>query len=59
MGEALVDERLDRMIEICEETGLGLDQVVRAIGRADQNTFRKFSDNPSSLPRYIASSVSP
>lgn len=54
-----VDDRLDRMIEIADETGLSLDEVVKLIGRVDQKTFRKFSDNPSSLPRYIASSVSP
>lgn len=54
-----VDDRLDRMIEIADETGLSLDEVVKLIGRVDQKTFRKFSDNPSSLPRYIASRVSP
>jgi transcriptional regulator GlxA family with amidase domain len=56
---ATVDERLNRMIEIAEETGLSLDEVVRAIGYVDMNTFRTFSDNPSSLPRYIASRVRP
>lgn len=54
----IVDQRLDRMIEIAEETGLTLDQVVEHIGRADQKTFRAFSDNPPTLPRYIASKVS-
>lgn len=54
-----VDKRLDRMIEMADETGLSLDEIVSAIGRADQSTFRAFSDNPSSLPRYIASRVSP
>ena len=54
-----VDRRLDRMIQIAEETGLTLDAVVAAIGRADYSTFRKFSGNPSSLPLYIASRVSP
>ena len=54
-----VDKRLDRMIEMCDETGLTLDEVVESIGRADQKTFRAFSDNPSSLPRYIASKVTP
>jgi hypothetical protein len=56
---ASVDDRLDRMIQISDETGLSLDQVVRYLGRADRNTFRRFSDNPSSLPRYIASKVAP
>ena len=54
-----VDERLDRMIEIADLLGVSLDHVVRCIGRSDQKTFLKFSDNPSSLPRYIASKVSP
>lgn len=56
---AVVDDRLDRMIEIAEQTGLSLDEIVRAVGRADQKTFLAFSANPSNLPRYIASSVSP
>lgn len=54
-----VDRRLDRMIEIAEQTGLSLDDVVKAIGRVDQKTFNAFSDKPSSLPLYIASRVSP
>lgn len=54
-----VDKRLDRMIELAEETGYTLDEVVEAVGRADQSTFRAVSDNPSLLPRYMKSSVSP
>lgn len=54
-----VDQRLDRMIEIADQTGLTLDDVVRAIGRADHRTFEAFSDNPSRLPRYIQSKVNP
>lgn len=54
-----IDRRLDRMIELADETGLSLDDVVRAIGRVDYKIFRSFSDNPSTLPRYIASSVKP
>jgi hypothetical protein len=54
-----VDRRLDRMIQVAEELGVPLDHVVAHMGRCDQNTFRAYSDNPSSLPRYIASSVSP
>jgi len=54
-----IDRRLNRMIQIADETGLTLDQVVAAIGRADQSTFRKFSGTPPSLPLYIASSVKP
>lgn len=54
-----IDQRLDRMIEIAEVTGETLDYVVRVIGRADQSTFDAVSDNPSRLPRYRKSSVSP
>jgi hypothetical protein len=54
-----VDDRLDRMIEIANETGATLDDVVKAIGRADQSTFLAVSDNPSLLPRYMKSKVSP
>lgn len=54
-----VDKRLDRMIEICDETGLSLDDVVRAIGRADQRTFLAYSVSPSSLPLYIQSKDKP
>lgn len=55
----VVDQRLDRMIEIAEEAGVSLDIVVRTIGRADQNIFRAVSDNPSILPRYMKSSDRP
>lgn len=58
MGD-IADVRLDRMIEMADETGLSLDQIVKTIGRADQTLFRKFDGNPSLLPRYIKSSVSP
>jgi hypothetical protein len=54
-----VDARLDRMIEIAEEVGVSLDDVVRAIGRVPQIDFLKVSDNPSLLPLYIQSSVIP
>lgn len=54
-----IDRRLDRMIEIAEELDMPLDHVVRHMGRCDQKTFRAFSDNPSSLPRYMASKVKP
>jgi len=51
--------RLDRMIEIAETQGVTLDEVVAAIGRVDQRTFRAVSDNPSTLPRYMKSNESP
>lgn len=54
-----VDDRLDRMIEIARETGMSLDDIVRAVGRADQSTFDAFSANPSRLPMYMKSSVNP
>lgn len=57
--ERLVDRRLDRMIEIADELDVPLDHVVRYMGRCSQTTFRAFSDNPSLLPRYTKSSVSP
>lgn len=61
MGDLMevVDQRLDRMIEIADQLNVPLDHVVKHMGRVDQKTFKAFSDNPSSLPRYIASSVRP
>jgi len=53
----IVDKRLDRMIEMADETGLSLDVIVDAVGRADQKTFEIASGNPKTLPRYIASKV--
>lgn len=50
-SEAIVDARLDRMIEIADSEGLTLDHVVKYMGRCDQSTFNAFSDNPSRLPR--------
>ena len=54
-----VDARLDRMIQIADETGFSLDDIVAAIGRADQTIFDEVSDNPSRLPRYMKSKVRP
>jgi hypothetical protein len=61
MGKRMkeIDRRLDRMIEIAEETGHSLDDVVRAIGRQPYSIFREVSDNPSRLPLYMKSKVSP
>lgn len=53
------DRRLDRMIEIANETGASLDLIVKLMARCDQRTFDAFSDNPSRLPIYIKSSVNP
>ena len=47
----VVDQRLDRMIEIAEELDVKLDLVVQHMGRCDQSTFEALSDNPSLLPR--------
>ena len=58
-GTKDVDIRLDRMIEIADELDVPLDHVVRHIGRCDQSSFEAVSDNPSLLPRYTKSSVSP
>lgn len=54
-----VDQRLDRMIQIANETGFSLDAVVSVMGRCDQSTFDALSDKPSRLPRYMKSSVRP
>lgn len=53
------DERLDRMIEIAQETGMPLDHIVAHMARCDQRSFLALSANPSRLPRYRKSSVSP
>lgn len=54
-----VEDRADRMIAIAEQHDLPLDEVVRVMARCDQSTFDALSANPSLLPRYIQSSVSP
>lgn len=59
MDVAEIDRRLDRMIEIADELDVPLDHVVAQMGRCDQKSFLAFSDNPSSLPRYMKSSVRP
>lgn len=59
LAYGIADERLDRMIEVADELGVPLDHVVEHMGRCDQRTFLAFSDNPSSLPRYTKSRVSP
>ena len=55
----VVDQRLDRMIEVAEELDVPLDHVVKHMGRCDQSTFEALSDNPSRLPRYIKSRSRP
>jgi hypothetical protein len=54
-----IDQRLDRMIEIAEQMDVPLDHVVAHIGRCGQRDFDAVSDNPSRLPRYMKSKVSP
>lgn len=54
-----VDVRLDRMMEIAQDQDVTLDEVVRAIGRADQRIFDAVSERPSRLPRYMKSKVNP
>ena len=54
-----VDRRLDQMIDLADKTGFSLDDIVKAIGRADQSTFRAVLERPSRLPRYIKSKVKP
>lgn len=53
------DERLDRMIEISEQLNVTLDHVVKHMAYCDESLFRAFSDNPSTLPRYIQSKDRP
>lgn len=60
-GECMqgIDDRLDRMIAIARDYNLSLDSVVAIMGRCDQRTFEALSANPSRLPIYKKSSVSP
>jgi hypothetical protein len=55
----VIDARLDRMIEIADALDVPLDHVVLHMGRVDQTTFDALSANPSRLPRYTKSRVSP
>jgi transcriptional/translational regulatory protein YebC/TACO1 len=57
--DSQVNLRLDAMIKMAEETGISLDKIVEAIGRADQTTFDAASESPSRLPMYIKSSDKP
>ena len=54
-----IDRRLDEIIFVCDVTGISLDLAIQAIGYIDERAFRAVVDNPSLLPRYIQSSVSP
>ena len=54
-----LDVRLDRMIEVAAELEAPLDHVVKHMGHVCQSDFRMLSDNPSVLPRYTKSSVTP
>lgn len=55
----IVDLRLDEMIAIADAQGATLDDVIKAVGRAPYSDFKAVSDNPSLLPLYIKSRVSP
>lgn len=54
-----IDRRLDRMIQIADQLDVPLDHVVAHMGRVDQRAFEALSDNPSRLPLYMKSKVSP
>ena len=54
-----IDDRLDRMIEIARDYDLSLDHVVSHMGRCTYREFLTLSANPSLLPRYTKSRVSP
>ena len=56
---SVLDDRLDEMLRIADQSGLTLDELVGAIGRADQTIFDTFSERPSRLPRYIQSKDKP
>lgn len=53
------DERLDKMIQVAKETGVSLDEVVKAMRYLRQTDFDAVSESPSRLPRYMKSSVTP
>jgi hypothetical protein len=53
------DERLDAMIAVADALDVPLDHVVRHMARCDYRTFKAFEANPSLLPRYTKSNVSP
>jgi hypothetical protein len=55
----IADKRLDRMIQIAEQMDVPLDHVVKHMARCDYKTFKALDDNPSLLPRYTKSSVTP
>ena len=47
------------MIEIAQETGAPLDEIVLYMGRCSDTAFRAFSDRPSTLPMYVKSRLQP
>jgi hypothetical protein len=55
----VADLRLDRLIELADETGMTLDELVKLVGRADQSTFLAFSESASMRPRYMKSNDRP
>lgn len=54
-----IEARIDRLIEIAEQTGVSLDYLVREYGECSQSDFDALSDKPSRLPKYMKSSVNP
>ena len=53
------DRRLDAMIAVADVLDVPLDHVVTYMARCDYKTFKAFEANPSLLPRYTKSRVSP
>jgi hypothetical protein len=53
------DERLDHMIQLARLTGISLDEIVEAFQFLDDSALLAVSESPSTLPKYIQSSVSP
>lgn len=57
--QAKEDVRLERMLQVADLLDVPLDHIVKHMGYCEEAKFFAFSDNPSSLPRYIKSSVNP
>lgn len=53
------DRRLDAMLRVADVLDVPLDHVVTYMARCDYRTFKALEANPSLLPRYTKSSVSP
>lgn len=48
-----IDNRLDRIIEVCDQLDLPLDHVVAHMGRCRMAVFEAKSADRSRLPQYV------